>query len=120
MQKGALAGSPVSCSLIPGRIAWAALALLAAAVVVSSVEYAVAESLQMKGLKEREQCFLNDSAKSTREYCHANFVTKYDWTGAQEADLKKYNISAYCDPALWGLSRVCHDETGKGAVQAPA
>jgi hypothetical protein len=92
------------------------LALLVVTFVVVD-EYVAAQSLQIQQIKEREQRFLNESARSPREHCRANFVAKFDWAGAQEADLKKYNIYAYCDPALSGVNGVCHDQIGKGAVQ---
>jgi hypothetical protein len=118
--KTSISGSPASERLERFVSAWArvAPALLAAPIVVAAVEYVAAESLQIQQFKEREHRYLNEIyAKSPREYCHASFVAKFDWAGAQEADLKKYNVSAYCDSALSALNRVCLDQIGKGAVQ---
>jgi hypothetical protein len=119
MHNGLLARTSISCSLVPRRVAraGAALALLAATTVVSDVQYVAAESLQIQQIKEREQRYLHESAKSPREYCHATFAAKFDWAGAQEADLKKYNIGAYCNSALSGVSGACHEQIGKDAVQ---
>src|SRR5262249_20670900 len=76
-----------------------------------------AQSLQIQQIKEREQRYLNESSKWPKEGCRANFVTKFDWSGIQEADLKKYDISAYCDSALSGVKNICLDQIGRGAVQ---
>jgi hypothetical protein len=119
MQNAPLAKTSISCSLVPRRVARAgvALALLAATTVVCDVQYVAAESLQIQQIKQREQYYLNESAKSAKEHCQANFVAKFDWAGAQETDLKKYNITAYCDSAPSGVKGVCYDQIGKGAVQ---
>jgi hypothetical protein len=68
MQNGLLVRTSISRSLVPRRVAraGAALALLAATTVVSDVEYVAAESLQIQQIKEREQRYLNESAKSPR------------------------------------------------------
>jgi hypothetical protein len=88
----------------------AALFLLGAAAAFSQQP-----TLQKRTADEEKR--LIEYTNSTNKTCGTALEVKFDWTGANEDDLRGHSPSGYCANALEAIGRVCGDPAGKDAVK---
>jgi hypothetical protein len=88
----------------------AALAFLGAAAAISQPA-----TLQQRMADDEKR--IAKYADSTNKACGTALEVKFDWTGANEDDLRGHSPSGYCANALEAIGKVCGDPAGKDAVK---
>src|SRR5215510_12092989 len=90
-----------------------ALAIL----VVADVEQAFAQSLEIRQIRANQESLLVRRVEQTNDACRSELTAKFDWTGAQEADLKRSSAANECGDILFSIGQVCSRPGGKEAVR---
>src|SRR5262245_12621939 len=92
---------------------FAAVAVLA----VADIGQASAQSLEIRQIRANQEGLLVKRIEQANDMCRAELTAKFDWTGAQEPDLKKYSAAGECGDILFSIGQVCGKPGGKEAVR---
>jgi len=97
------------------RVAFSIGAL--AILVVADVGQAFAQSLEIRQIRANQESLLVRRVEQTNDACRSELTAKFDWTGAQEADLKRSSAANECGDILFSIGQVCSRPGGKEAVR---
>ncbi len=83
----------------------------------SLVSLAVAESLEVKQQRAKEEASAKEHVDEVNKFCGSSFKFKFDWsTWKQANDEEGHHAYSNCGQGLDGIRDVCTEEMGKEAV----
>ena len=96
-----------------------ALSISAIAVLaVAGVGQVFAQSLEMRQIRAHQETLLVKRVDQANDACRSDLKAKFDWTGAQDADLKRSSAANECSDILFSIGQVCSRPGGREAVKS--
>jgi hypothetical protein len=89
-----------------------------AALAVADIGQVLAQSLEIRQIRSNQETLLIKRVEQANDACRSELKAKFDWTGAQDADLKRSSAANECSEILYSIGSVCGRPGGREAVKS--
>jgi hypothetical protein len=88
------------------------------AIAIAGVGQASAQSLEIRQIRANQETLLLKRVEQANDACRSELKAKFDWTGVQDADLKRSSAANECGDILYSVGAVCGRPGGREAVRS--